>query len=75
MQLTSAGRYGIAGPKRGSAFASAIAFLRRIHAERAAARQLRETIEQLRSFDDRMLADIGIDRWEIDARIRGGRPR
>lgn len=35
--------------------------------------QIRRQISELRWSDDRLLRDIGISRWEIEAIVRGGR--
>jgi uncharacterized protein YjiS (DUF1127 family) len=43
--------------------------------ERLAARQrLQRDIRALQQFDDRMLADIGVSRHDIDWLVRNGRP-
>jgi uncharacterized protein YjiS (DUF1127 family) len=54
----------------GSTFVSALTGLWSV-LERA--RERRRASAALRSFDDRMLRDIGVSRWEIEYMVRHGR--
>jgi uncharacterized protein YjiS (DUF1127 family) len=56
-----------------SAGGSLTRFLRRLWERHISECRIRRQISHLQNCDDRMLHDIGISRWEIEAIVRGGR--
>jgi uncharacterized protein YjiS (DUF1127 family) len=64
---------GFAGRSRGATFGGAPGILSRLLTAWRVQRARTKAIDELLRLDDRLLADMGVRRWELRERVEGGR--